>query len=111
CIERLPDDHDITAADIEAMGSGTVGDVEPGEDTWMDVLGQCPTISLPVRFNGEGRDTIAIRPIHTTRFMTGNFGRLPTEMVDRIADAAVENGFSGLLYDVTHKPPGTIEYE
>lgn len=104
----------VTAEHLQGVADRAIDEldaVEPGEDTWMDVLGQCPVISLPVTLNGDGTDAVAIRPIHTTQFMTGTFGRLPRDMVDRVAAAAEQNGFSGLLYDVTNKPPGTIEWE
>ncbi len=104
----------VTAEHLEGVADRDIDElsgVAPGEDTWMDVLGQCPVISLPVTLNGRGQDVAAVRPIHTTQFMTGTFGRLPRRMVDRIAAAAEQNGFSGLLYDVTNKPPGPIEWE
>lgn len=78
---------------------------------WMGKLGQCPTISVPICVNGKNSDVVVIRPVHTKDFHTGQFGRLPEELVHGISEKINALGFSGLWYDVTNKPPGTIEWE
>lgn len=73
---------------------------------------QCPTVLLPLSVNSEGKESIVIRPVTSTEAMTANFTELPW---DKVTELAVEilkiNGISAVFYDVTNKPPGTIEWE
>jgi GMP synthase PP-ATPase subunit len=45
------------------------------------------------------------------KFMTGKPGRLPTKLVDQIAEGHIALGYGALVYDITHKPPGRTEWE
>jgi len=71
---------------------------------------QCPVVMLPLKRHGES--TIAIRPVESHDGMTAQYSRLPWPVIERIAAAVLGvPGVGALLYDVTNKPPATIEWE
>ncbi len=73
---------------------------------------QCPTVLVPVEIDGEGRELCILRPIHSERAMTATAARLPLPLLAELRDSITAlPGISGLAYDLTSKPPGTIEWE
>jgi GMP synthase (glutamine-hydrolysing) len=65
---------------------------------------------------GDGRTygyPIVVRAVTTTDFMTADWAKLPEDVLTRIATRIVNEvrGVSRVLYDITTKPPGTIEWE
>lgn len=77
-----------------------------------DDIWQCPTVMVPLRIDGRGREFVIIRPIHSERAMTARPARLPESLIAELRDAILAlPGVSGLALDVTSKPPGTIEWE
>ncbi len=73
---------------------------------------QCPTVLVPVEIDGKGRELCILRPIHSERAMTATAARLPGKLLDELSrDILRLPGISGLAYDLTSKPPGTIEWE
>jgi GMP synthase (glutamine-hydrolysing) len=53
-----------------------------------------------------------VRPIHSERAMTATAARLPQTLLDDLRRQILPlPGISGLAYDLTSKPPGTIEWE
>ena len=71
---------------------------------------QCPVVMLPLKRNGES--AIAIRPVESHDGMTAQYARLPWPVIERITNAVLQvPGVGACLYDVTNKPPATIEWE
>ncbi len=76
-------------------------------DVW-----QCPTVLVPLEIDGRGRELCIVRPIHSERAMTATAARLPHTLLDELREQILPlPGISGLAYDLTSKPPGTIEWE
>jgi GMP synthase (glutamine-hydrolyzing), C-terminal domain or B subunit len=57
--------------------------------------------------------TLALRGVTTTDFMTANWARIPHEVLERISNRIVNEvaGINRIVYDITSKPPATIEWE
>ncbi len=85
----------------------------------MRATSQAFAVLLPVRtvgVMGDGRtysEVIAIRAVTTDDFMTADWARIPFDVLARISNRIVNevSGINRVVYDITTKPPATIEWE
>ena len=68
---------------------------------------------LLVPLSSDGvRESVVLRPISTDDFMTASFSRLSRDFIDDVVEGLLGlAGVEAVFYDVTHKPPGTVEWE
>ena len=72
---------------------------------------QFPVVLIPVG-DRHAPDSVVLRPIHSVDGMTAQVVLMPPELLQKIADELLTvEGVAAVLYDLTHKPPGTIEWE
>lgn len=72
---------------------------------------QMPTVLLPLSSDGK-QESVVLRPIATSDFMTARFCRLPRKFLDDVCERLLSlEGIEAVFYDITHKPPGTVEWE
>jgi GMP synthase (glutamine-hydrolysing) len=93
-------------------------DKETGK-TWYDLTSQAFTVFLPVKsvgVMGDGRTydyVVALRAVVTNDFMTAHWAELPYKLLGKVSNRIINEvrGINRVVYDVSGKPPATIEWE
>jgi GMP synthase (glutamine-hydrolysing) len=87
--------------------------------SWYQLTSQAFAVFLPVRsvgVMGDGRTyehVAALRAVQTSDFMTAHWAHLPHELLGRVSNRIINEvrGINRVVYDVSGKPPATIEWE
>lgn len=87
-----------------------------GEDRNLSQYFAVLTNTRSVGVMGDGRTydyTLALRAVTTDDFMTADWARIPYDVLDRISVRIVNEvrGINRIVYDITSKPPATVEWE
>ncbi|MDR2580912.1 MAG: hypothetical protein LBC85_07975 [Fibromonadaceae bacterium] len=80
------------------------------ENNLYSKIWQMPVVLLPLKI--AGKPCIVIRPVNSTEAMTASFAKIDQNLLkNSLWPKLKEAGLGALLYDITHKPPATIEWE
>ena len=87
-----------------------------GEDKRLNQYFAVLTNTRSVGVMGDGRTydyTLALRAVTTSDFMTADWARIPYDLLDKVSARIVNevSGINRIVYDITSKPPATIEWE
>jgi GMP synthase (glutamine-hydrolysing) len=114
-LERLRSADNILTRELAA--AGYLNMVE--QDGQLQGTAQAFAVLLPVQSVGvmgdqrSYQEVVALRAVTTEDFMTADWARLPHDLLARIANRIVNEvtGVNRVVYDITSKPPATIEWE
>ncbi|MGZ8251852.1 MAG: glutamine-hydrolyzing GMP synthase [Methylophilaceae bacterium] len=87
--------------------------------TWYELTSQAFTVFLPVKsvgVMGDGRTydyVVALRAVVTSDFMTAHWAELPYALLGKVSNRIINEvrGINRVVYDISGKPPATIEWE
>ncbi|MEB0139470.1 MULTISPECIES: glutamine-hydrolyzing GMP synthase [unclassified Undibacterium] len=104
---------------IEELRNNFVDDKAAVPVSWYDATSQAFAVFLPVKsvgVMGDGRTyeyVVALRAVQTQDFMTAHWAHLPHELLGKVSNRIINEvrGINRVVYDISGKPPATIEWE
>lgn len=73
---------------------------------------QFPTVLLPLSINSDIGESLVLRPVQSQEAMTASFYQMTPALLDELTEKLRNiEGITAVFYDITNKPPGTIEWE
>ena len=103
--------------DFDFIRSATSKELEQFKSVCNQLLSRTYIVRTLFR-PGKGRVnnpdyTLALRGVTTSDFMTADWARIPYDVLDRVSVRIVNEvrGINRIVYDITSKPPATIEWE
>ena len=107
-----------TTATAQDAAAGLCGEADVGK-SWYDLTSQAFAVFLPVKsvgVMGDGRTydyVTSLRAVQTTDFMTAHWAHLPYALLGRASNRIINEvrGINRVVYDISGKPPATIEWE
>jgi GMP synthase (glutamine-hydrolysing) len=93
--------------------------IDSDGQSWYQKTAQAFVVFLPVKsvgVMGDGRTyewVVSLRAVETTDFMTAHWAHLPHELLGRVSNRIINEvrGINRVVYDISGKPPATIEWE
>ena len=104
---------------VHAVGAGEGGGQSTPYRNWYEATSQAFAVFLPVKsvgVMGDGRTyeyVVALRAVQTLDFMTAHWAHLPYDLLGRVSNRIINEvrGINRVVYDISGKPPATIEWE
>ena len=103
----------------DTLGAGEGGGQTTPHKNWYEATSQAFAVFLPVKsvgVMGDGRTyeyVVALRAVQTLDFMTAHWAHLPHDLLGRVSNRIINEvrGINRVVYDISGKPPATIEWE
>ncbi len=103
----LSEDRILTIQKADKIVMDFIREVGIHKDIW-----QFPTVLIPVAINSEVGESVVLRPVCSEEAMTANFYQMSHDHLNELTKRlSTVPGITGVMYDITNKPPGTIEWE
>lgn len=104
---------------VPTEGAGKVGQDNGIPKNWYEATSQAFAVFLPVKsvgVMGDGRTyeyVVALRAVQTQDFMTAQWAHLPHALLAKVSNRIINevHGINRVVYDISGKPPATIEWE
>ncbi len=94
---------------LQECDDAVMDEIEKNKKAGFDIW-QFPVVLLPLKINGEN-EAIVLRPVSSAEAMTANFYPLNEKLLKKVLHRLSKVKAKNVFFDVSHKPPATIEWE